>query len=148
MWLDSSVRPFINNLYWNFKGFDQGGHYSSVVTKKTLRNGIGASFLMVSSSYLLPILVSTGATDLEQDEWKAGSYAAAGSEIGGRWLGSWVVVSSGISLLAQFFSGMSANTMRIQGMADRGQLPSLFGRRSPHGTSTVSIGYTLFLFEQ
>mmetsp|Transcript_23300 Transcript_23300/g.41762 ORF Transcript_23300/g.41762 Transcript_23300/m.41762 type:complete len:378 (+) Transcript_23300:564-1697(+) len=134
-----AFRPFINNLYWNFNGFDQGGHYSSVVTKKTLRNGMGASFFMVSSSYLLPILICTGATDIEQDEWKAGSFATAGTEIGGRWLGNWIVVSSGISLLAQFFSGMSADSMQIQGMADRGQLPSLFSRRSPHDTPTYAL---------
>jgi hypothetical protein len=81
------VRPFINNLYWNFNGFDQASHYSRMVPKGTLRNGIGGSLLLVSSAYLLPIMIATGATDIEQAEWTNGSFARAATEIGGRWLG-------------------------------------------------------------
>jgi len=134
-----AFRPFINNLYWNFNGFDQGGNYSTTVTQKTLRTGIGGSLLLVSSAYLLPILIATGATDIEQSEWKEGSFATAGTEIGGRWLGNWIVVSSGISLLAQFFCAMSSDSMQIQGMADRGQLPSFFRHQSQHDTPTYAI---------
>lgn len=134
-----SVRPFINNIFWNFNGFDQGSHYSNVVSKKTLKHGIVGSFLLVSTGYLLPILVATGATDIEQDDWRAGAFAVAGTEIGGRWLGNWIVVSAGISLLAQFFAELSADSMQIQGMADRGQLPSLFARRSRHDTPTYAL---------
>ncbi|KAL7534500.1 hypothetical protein ACHAXR_005916 [Thalassiosira sp. AJA248-18] len=134
-----AFRPFINNLYWNFNGFDQGGHFSTVSSKNALRNGIFGSLLLVSSSYLLPILITTGATDIKQEEWAEGSFANAATEIGGRWLGNWIVVSSGISLLAQFFSGMSADTMQMLGMADRGQLPSIFRHRSPHDTPTYGL---------
>ncbi|KAL7539373.1 hypothetical protein ACHAXR_009222 [Thalassiosira sp. AJA248-18] len=134
-----AFRPFINNLYWNFNGLNQGGHYSTVATKKTLRNGISGAFLLVSSAYILPILITTGATNIKQDEWKEGSFANAATDIGGRWLGNWVVVSSGISLLGQFFSEMSADSMQVQGMADRGQLPSIFRHRSPHDTPTYAL---------
>lgn len=134
-----AFRPFVNNLYWNFNGFDQGGHFSSTVSKRKLRNGLFGSFLMVSSGYLLPILVATGATNIEQDEWNEGSLASAGTEIGGRWLGNWIVVSAGISLLAQYLSGVSADSLQIQGMADRGQLPSLFSQRSSHDTPTYAL---------
>lgn len=135
-WL--SVRPFINNLYWNFNGFDQASHYSTTVSKKTLRNGIAGSLLLVSSAYLVPILVITGATNIEQNEWNAGSFATAGTEIGGRWLGNWIVFSAGVSLLAQFFSEMAADSMGIQGLADRGHIPSIFRHQSPYNTPTVS----------
>ena len=77
----------MNNLYWNFNGFDQASHYSRMVPKSTLRNGVGGSLLLVSVSYLLPIMIATGATDLEQDEWTNGSFATAGTMIGGEWLG-------------------------------------------------------------
>jgi len=134
-----AFRPFINNLFWNFNGFDQASHYSAIASPKTLRNGIGGSLLLVSSAYLLPILVATGATDIVRDEWNEGSFARAGTEIGGQWLGNWIVVSAGISLLAQFFSEMSADSMQIQGMADKGQLPSLFSHTSSHDTPTYCI---------
>ena len=65
--------PFVTKLV-----VTQGGHYSTVATKKTLRDGIIGSLLLVSSSYMLPILVCTGATDIEQDEWRAGSFAVVG----------------------------------------------------------------------
>lgn len=93
----------------------------------------------MSTAYLLPILIATGATDIEQDEWKAGSFARAGTEIGGQWLGNWIVVASGLSLLAQFFAEMTADSMQLLGMADRGQLPSIFGRRSRHDTPTYAL---------
>jgi amino acid transporter len=134
-----SVRPFINNLYWRFNGFDQASHYSTTVPTKTLRNGITGSLLLVSSAYLVPILVVTGATNIDQDEWNAGSFATAGSEIGGRWLGNWIVFSAGVSFLAQFFSEMAADSIGIQGLAERGHIPSLFRDQSPHDTPTVSM---------
>jgi len=135
----SSVRPFINNLYWNFNGFDQASHYSTTVSKKTLRNGIAGSLVLVSSAYLIPILVITGATNIEQNQWNEGSFATAGTEIGGRWLGNWIVFSSGVSLLAQFFSEMAADSMGVQGLADRGHVPSIFRHQSPYNTPTVRM---------
>lgn len=134
----TTVRPFVNTLYWNFNGLDQASHYStSMVSKKAYRYGIFGSLVMVSCAYLLPILIATGATNLEQDEWKEGTFAVAATEIAAPWLGNWIVVSAGISLLAQFFSEMSADSMQLQGMAERGHLPSLFGHRSRHDTPSV-----------
>jgi len=134
-----ALRPFINNLYWSVNGFDQAGHFSNAVPKRTLRNGLCLSLLLVSTTKMIPILISTGATDIEQADWKAGSFALAATEIGGRWLGTLVVVASGISLLAQFLSGMSADSLQLQGMADRGQLPLIFRTRSPHDTPTNAL---------
>jgi hypothetical protein len=84
--------------------------YSTTVSTKTLRNGLAGSLLLVSSTLLIPILVITGATNIEQDEWNAGSFATAGTEIGGRWLGNCIVCSAGVCLLAQFVSDMAAES--------------------------------------
>ena len=116
-----------------------------MVSKKAYRNGIFGSLVMVSCAYLLPILIATGATNLEQDEWKEGTFAVAATEIAAPWLGNWIVVSAGISLLAQFFSEMSADSMQLQGMAERGHLPSLFGHRSRHDTPSVRHFLTVCL---
>ena len=113
-----SLRPFINNIYWNFNGFDQGGHLSSeaTTTPNILKKGIIGSFFLVSSAYLVPILVATGATDLEQDDWNAGAFAIAGNEIAGRWLGNWIVIAAGCTLLAQFFTECSLDSMQVLAM--------------------------------
>ena len=101
-----------------------------------MRNGLGVSFLLVTSVYLFPVLVCTGV--LPNHQWATGSFATAATQIGGRWLGHWVVLASGISLLAQFFAGVSGESMQLQGIAERQQLPSAFGRQSPYHTPTVS----------
>ncbi|KAL7553076.1 hypothetical protein ACHAWF_016329 [Thalassiosira exigua] len=162
-----AIRPFVNNMYWNYSGLDQvmehaptrhslvailfsshgntrttrsqAGHYSNSVSEGTLRNGIVASSFLVSVGYLLVALVATGATDMEQGEWNAGAFAMAATKIAGPWLGRWIVIAAGMSLLAQFISGMSANSLQIQGMAARGQLPSLLSHQSARGTPTCAI---------
>mmetsp|Transcript_2518 Transcript_2518/g.4609 ORF Transcript_2518/g.4609 Transcript_2518/m.4609 type:complete len:239 (+) Transcript_2518:1201-1917(+) len=97
------------------------------------------SVALVSTAYLLPILIATGGTDISQDDWRAGSLAIAATKIAGRWLGNWIVLSSGISLLGSFFAEISADTMQVMGMADRAQIPSIFSHRSPHETPTYAI---------
>jgi len=135
-----AFRPFVNTLYWNFNGFDQASHFSTTIESKVAyRNGIYGSLVMASCAYLLPVLIATGATNIEQDQWKEGAFAVAATDIAGKWLGNWIVVSAGISLLAQFFSEMSSDSMQLQGMAERGQLPSLFGQKSRHDTPTYSL---------
>jgi amino acid transporter len=133
------VGPFINNLYWNFNNFDQAGHYSSSVPKNVFEKGMAGSLFLVASAYLLPILAATGATDLQQDDWKPGALAVAGSEIVGNWLGVWIVISSGISLASCFFAELSADSLQLLGMADRKKLPKLFSHRSRFDTPTYSI---------
>jgi amino acid transporter len=132
-------RPFVNNLYWNFNNFDQAGHYSGAVPQKTLQRGIAGSLLLVSATYLLPILVTTGATDIRQDDWTAGTLAVAGTDIAGRWLGNWIVVSAAICLIASFFAELSADSMQLMGMSDRSQIPSIFSHRSKFDTPSYAI---------
>lgn len=93
----------------------------------------------MATAYLLPILAATGATDLQQHDWKPGTLAVAGTEIVGNWLGVWIVVSSGISLASCFFAEISADSLQLMGMADRKKLHEIFGHRSRFDTPTYSI---------
>lgn len=133
-----ALRPFINNLYWCYNGFDQAGHYSSSVTKVAFKRGMAASFFMVCSAYLVPVLIATGASNLSQSEWTAGAFATAATEIGGKWLGNWIVVGVGFALVALFFGEMSADSLQLMGMAELGQVPSIFATKSRYNTPTVS----------
>ncbi|KAL7449811.1 hypothetical protein ACHAWC_001825 [Mediolabrus comicus] len=132
-------RPFLNNLYWCYNGFDQGAHYSSSVTKENYKRGMGGALLLVCSSYLVPVLIATGASDLTQSQWTAGAFATAATQIGGRWLGNWIVVGAGTSLMALFFGEMSADSMQLLGMAELGQIPNVFATKSRHNTPTYAI---------
>lgn len=133
-----AFRPFINNLYWCYNGFDQGAHYSKSVTKEVFKRGMAGAFLLTCSSYLVPVLIATGASDLTQSEWTAGAFATAATQIGGKWLGNWIVVGAGLSLMALFFGEMSADSMQLMGMAELGQIPSIFATRSRYNTPMVS----------
>lgn len=133
-----AFRPFINNLYWCYNGFDQGGHYSSSVPKEVFRRGMAGAYFLTCSSYLVPVLIATGASNLTQSEWTAGSFATAATQIGGKWLGNWIVVGAGLSLMALFFGEMSADSLQLMGMAELGQIPSIFATRSRYNTPTVS----------
>ncbi len=133
-----ALRPFINNLYWCYNGFDQAGHYSSSVTKGAFKRGMAISFFMVCSAYLVPVLIATGASNLSQSEWSAGAFATAATEIGGKWLGNWIVVGAGFALVALYFGEMSADSLQLMGMAELGQVPLIFATKSRYNTPTVS----------
>mmetsp|Transcript_9013 Transcript_9013/g.15347 ORF Transcript_9013/g.15347 Transcript_9013/m.15347 type:complete len:538 (-) Transcript_9013:47-1660(-) len=134
-----ALRPFINNLYWCYNGFDQGGHYSNSVTKDVFKRGMAGAFFLTCSSYLVPVLIATGASNLSQSEWTAGAFATAATEIGGKWLGNWMVVGAGLSLMALFFGEMSADSLQLMGMAELGQVPSIFATKSRYNTPTYAI---------
>jgi amino acid transporter len=139
-----AFRPFINNLYWCYNGFDQGGHYSSSVTKEVFSRGMAGAYILTCSSYLVPVLIATGASNLTQSEWTAGAFATAATQIGGKWLGNWIVVGAGLSLMALFFGEMSADSLQLMGMAELGQIPSIFATRSRYNTPTVSVVACVF----
>ena len=67
-----------------------------------------AALFLSSSAYLIPILIATGATDIPQSDWKVGTFAVAGSQIAGEWLGSWIVVSAAICTVAAYCSEINA----------------------------------------
>lgn len=137
--LATSVGPYLNNLYWNFNNFDQAGHYSTSVSKNVFRKGISGSLFLVCTAYLLPILAATGATDLQQDDWKPGALAVAGSAIVGNWLGVWIVISSGISLASCFFAEISADSLQLMGMASRKVCVTVFYREGQHWVSETKL---------
>lgn len=89
------------------------GHYSTSVPKKTFQRGMVASLFLCSSAYLIPVLVATGATDISQDDWKPGTFAVAGTQIAGRWLGNWIVLSSAICAIGSFCSELAAGECLI-----------------------------------
>jgi amino acid transporter len=94
---------------------------------------------MVILSYIVPLLVLVGATDYTQSEWVDGQIGAAAIDIGGPWLGAWMLFAAGISSLGQFEAEMSSDSFMLMGMAERGYLPQVFKSRSKYGTPTAGI---------
>ena len=134
-------RPFLNNMFWNLNSFDNAGSFAGETSnvKTTYPRGIFIGVVMVALGYLVPLLVAVGATDYSQAEWVDGHLGVVAVDIGGQWLGAWMVFAAGISNIAMFEAEMSSDAFKIMGMAERGYLPKCFEARSKYGTPTAGI---------
>lgn len=134
-------RPLLNNLFWNLNSYDATASYSAEVRDPgyTLPRALGWGVVFMMSGYMLPMLVAIGATDSEPEDWVDGYLTTAAEEIGGEWLGAWVVFAAGVSNIALFQAELSADAFQLMGMAERGFVPKIFATRSRHGTPTYGI---------
>ena len=134
--------PFINNLFWNLNSFDAASSFANEVVSvtKTYPKGIFLGLILTILFYIIPLLVVTACTSYKQSEWVDGQLGKAAIDIGGSWLGTWVVFAAGISNLALFEAELSSDSYQLMGMAERGHLPPVFATRSKKfGTPTVGI---------
>ena len=108
-------------------------------TTTVLPRAIGWATVLVAAGYLLPLIVAIGATNSTRDDWEDGYLTTAASDIGGSWLGLWVVIAAGVSNIGLYQAELSQEAYQLMGMSDRGYVPKLFGTRSRFGTPTYSI---------
>ena len=134
-------RPYLNNLFWNLNSFDATGAFAEDVhnPSQTLPKALGWAVVMVTAGYILPLLVALGASDATQFDWVDGYLAKAASDIVGPWLGAWTVFAAGISNIALFQAELSADSLALMGMAERGYLPKYFAQRSRNDTPTYAL---------
>jgi hypothetical protein len=111
-------RPFLNNMFWNLNGFDKAGSFAGETTSAstTYPRGIFIGGVMTVFGYLVPLLVTLGATDYSQAEWVDGRLGTVAVDIGGKWLGAWMIFAAGISNVAMFEAEMSSDAFKIMGM--------------------------------
>jgi amino acid transporter len=135
------LRPFLNNLFWNFNSFDSAGSFSED-TKNPAQVLPKAMFLalgMVFFGYIIPLLVALGVTDAPPAEWVDGYLATVSVEAVGPWLGKLMIFAAALSNIGQFQAELSSDAYMLMGMAERGYLPKCFAIRSANGTPTYSL---------
>lgn len=135
------LRPFLNNLFWNFNSFDNAGSFSEDIQTpaKVLPQGMLLGLLMVVLGYLLPLLVALGTTGAAPEDWVDGYLATVTVETVGPWLGKFMIFAAALSNVGLFQAELSADAYMLMGMAERGYLPSFFAERSSNGTPTYSL---------
>lgn len=140
-------RALLNNLFWNLNSFDAGASFAGEVQdpERVFPRAMFLSVFFVVLSYLLPLLAALGAVDTNQKDWDAGYFTTVSIEIGGPWLGAWLVFASAVSNIALFEAEMSGDAYQLMGMADRGLIPKLFTRRSRFGTPRNGILLNTFV---
>lgn len=134
-------RPFINTLFWNLNSFDVGASFAGEVhdAEHVFPKAMFLSVLFVVVGYLIPLLVSIGATESHQSQWDAGFFTQVSNEIAGPWLAGWTVLAAAVSNIGLFEAEMSGDAYQLMGMADRGLIPKIFSKRSRFGTPTYGI---------
>lgn len=139
-------RPFLNNLFWSLNSFDSGAYFSEDVQDVGFfKSGMFLSVPIVVCCYIFPLLISIGATSSNQSDWVDGYLVNAATEIGGKWLGGWMLLAAGVCNVALFQAEMSGDSLQLLGMAKRGYLPAIFATRSRFGTPTYGILLCFFI---
>ena len=140
-WLGILWKPFINNLWWNLNSFDVGASFAGEVKdpERVFPKAMFMSVAMVAASYILPLLAAIGAADSDQQDWNAGYFTTAATNIAGPWLGAWLIFAAAVSNIALFEAELSGDAYQLMGMADRGLIPKLFCKRSRYDTPTNGI---------
>jgi amino acid transporter len=91
------------------------------------------------SAYFFLLLIYTGAVPLDQEMWSDGYFSDIAKILGGVWLRSWIQGASASSNTGMFVAEMSSDSFQLLGMAERGMLPEIFGKRSRYGTPLTGI---------
>ncbi|KAL0422517.1 UNVERIFIED_CONTAM: putative polyamine transporter [Sesamum latifolium] len=134
-------RGYFNSLFWNLNYWDNASTLAGEVENpsRTFPRALLGAVVLVVCSYLVPLLVGTGAVETDSGEWSAGYFAQIGMLIGGSWLKWWIQAASALSNMGLFEAEMSSDAYQLLGMSEIGMLPSVFASRSKYGTPTFSI---------
>ncbi|KAK8947889.1 putative polyamine transporter [Platanthera guangdongensis] len=132
---------YLNTLFWNLNYWDSVSTLAGEVhnPKKTLPKALFYALILVVVSYIYPLLTSTGAIPLDRELWTDGYFSDIAKILGGIWLRWWLQGASALSNMGMFVAEMSSDSYQLLGMAERGMLPQIFGRRSKYGTPVVGI---------
>jgi len=139
----------MNTLFWCLNYWDTVATVSGEVKnpQKTFPRAVTVSLAIVMLSYFVPLLICTGVSPPDGENWDFGYFAKVGQMVGDK-LGSKelgifllisVIISSLVSSIGQFQSELCAASYQVQGMATEGWIPSRFGHTSAHNTPTVGI---------
>jgi amino acid transporter len=90
-------------------------------------------------SLFVPVLIGTGASTDPYTKWSDGYFVQLASEIVGPWLSYWLIFAAAITNIGMFEAEMSSDSWQIAGMAERGILPKVLGKRSVHDTPIYGI---------
>ncbi|CAL1372875.1 unnamed protein product [Linum trigynum] len=132
---------YLNTLFWNLNYWDSISTLAGEVENpgKTLPKSLFYALILTVFSYLIPLLVGTGALPLDQDRWTDGYFSEIAKVLGGVWLMYWVQAASAVSNMGMFIAEMSSDSFQLLGMAERGMLPKFFSKRSRYGTPSIGI---------
>ncbi|CAI9104773.1 OLC1v1003525C1 [Oldenlandia corymbosa var. corymbosa] len=132
---------YLNTLFWNLNYWDSISTLAGEVENpsRTLPKALFYALILVVLGYFFPLLIGTGAVQLDRELWTDGYFSDIAEILGGVWLRFWIQGASAVSNMGMFLAEMSSDSFQLLGMADRGMLPEIFGKRSRYGTPLLGI---------
>lgn len=125
---------------WNYMGWDNASTVADEVDnpQKTYPKVMGLALLAIVLSYIIPVAI-VWTTHIQSGFWSQGSWSEIAALLGGRWLGFALVIGSMISTFGIVNSLTLSYSRLPAAMAEDGDLPRLFARRSKSGNPWVAI---------
>ncbi|KAF5735712.1 hypothetical protein HS088_TW15G01227 [Tripterygium wilfordii] len=123
---------YFNTLFWNLNFWDNASTLAGEVEEpqKTYPKALFSAGVLTCLTYLVPLLASTGAIPLNQEEWVDGYFATVGEMVAGEWLKLWIELGAVLSIIGLYEAQLSSSAYQFLGMADLGFLPQCCGKRS------------------
>ncbi len=124
---------------WNFMGWDNASTFATSVDQpqRTYPRAMLGAVALVTLTYLVPV-VAMRFSGLSVSDWSTGSWATAGTSLGGHWLGL-AIVLGGMASAAATFNALVLSYSRLPfALAQDGHLPKLFAR-TRDGVPWVSV---------
>lgn len=114
-WREINWPLYLNTFFWNFNYWDSAASYSGDVQNpsKNYPLGLFYGFLLVSLSTFLPVLVGLGASSKPYTEWTDGYFTALAAEVGGPWLGVWMLAAGMVTNIGSFEAEMSSDSCQV-----------------------------------
>jgi amino acid transporter len=106
---------YLNTFFWNFNYWDSAASYSGDVHNPAKNYPIGLfyGFLLVSFSTFFPVLIGLGASSKPYTEWSDGYFTALAVEVGGPWLGIWMMAAGMVTNIGSFEAEMSSDSCQV-----------------------------------
>lgn len=139
--LSSAFSVGLYVVMWNYLGWDAASTYAGEIEnpQRNYPRALAVALPMVTLAYLLPVVAGL-AVDGNWQEWVAGYFPKAASEVGGPWLGVWLAVG-GMVFAGGMFNSLLMSYSRVPfAMAADGYFPAALTRLHPrHNTPYVAI---------
>lgn len=106
---------YLNTFFWNINYWESSACYAGDVHNPAKNYPIALllAILLVTLSTSLPILIGTGASKTPYTEWNDGYFTYLAVEIGGPWLGWWMMAGAMMSNIGMFEAEMSSDSWQV-----------------------------------
>ena len=115
-WRGIKWNLFLNTFFWNINYWDSASCFAGDVKNPgyTYPRGVLLAFAFVTLSAFFPVLIGLGASSKPYTEWTDGYFTALAVEIGGPWLGLWMLAAATISNIGCFEAEMSTDSWQVR----------------------------------